>query len=93
MDHLFKMLANLYNFWPLPPNCWQFFYYYPLANFPIFDPSKYKPRGPRICINWTPPFQTQIYFIRNRFWRFYDVKSEMGILIDADSVPPKAKLF
>ena len=26
--------------------------------------SKYIPDRPRICINWNPPFQTQIYFVK-----------------------------
>ena len=26
--------------------------------------SKYIPRRPRISINWNPPFQTQIYFVK-----------------------------
>ena len=26
--------------------------------------SKYIPKRPRICINWYPPFQTQIYFVK-----------------------------
>ena len=26
--------------------------------------SKYIPRRPRICINWNPPFQTQIYLVK-----------------------------
>ena len=25
--------------------------------------SKYIPKRPRICINWNPPFQTQIYLV------------------------------
>ena len=26
--------------------------------------SKYIPKRPRICINWNPPFQTQIYLVK-----------------------------
>ena len=26
--------------------------------------SKYIPKRPRICINWYPPFQTQIYLVK-----------------------------
>ena len=26
--------------------------------------SKYMPKRPRICINWNPPFQTQIYLVK-----------------------------
>ena len=28
--------------------------------------SKYIPRRARICINWNPPFKTQIYFVKAR---------------------------
>jgi hypothetical protein len=53
--------------------------------------AKYILKRPRICNNWNPPFQTQIYlvkvplnvnivkkiyFIKNIFWKFYQVRSE-----------------
>ena len=34
---------------------------------------------------WT--LWNQIYLIKNSFWKFYEVRSERGILIDADSGP------
>ena len=40
--------------------------------------SKYIARRPRICINWNPSFQTQIYLIKNSFWKIYEVRSERG---------------
>ena len=55
--------------------------------------SKYIPKRPKICINWNPPFQTQIYLVKvplnvnivkqdlankKTVWKFYEVRSERG---------------
>ena len=52
---------------------------------------KYIPKRPRICINWNPPFQTQIYLLKvplnvnivkqdllnkKQFLNFFEVRSE-----------------
>ena len=65
--------------------------------------SKYIPKRSRICINWNPSFQTQIYLAKvllnvnivkqgllskNSFWKIYEVRSlKRGISIDTDSGP------
>ena len=66
--------------------------------------SKCIPKRTRICINWNPPFQAQIYLVKvplnvnivtqdllhkNSFWKFYEVRFERGISNDADSGPPR----
>ena len=64
--------------------------------------SKYIPKRPRICINWNPPFQTQIYLVnvplnvnivkqdlhnKNLFLNFTNWGLKGGISIDTDSGP------
>ena len=67
------------------------------------------PKRPRICINWNPPFQTQIYLVKvplnvnivkqdliNKktvFENFMKWGLKGGISIDADSEPPRYILW
>ena len=62
--------------------------------------SKYIPNRTRICVNWNPPFQTQIYLVKvplnvnivkqgllDKNFMKWGLKG--GISIDADSGPPR----
>ena len=62
--------------------------------------SNYIPKRTRTCINWNPPLSDPNLLSKSNIvkqdllhkyisWKFYEVRSERGISIDADSGPPR----